>query len=278
VLEEQEALLPGPGLIKTLRDQAITTVTLPPSVLALLPDDDLPALHTLIVAGEACSSGLVARWAKGRRFFNAYGPTEATVCATIAECRPSREKPAIGRPISNTKVFVLDAHQHPVPVGVPGEMHIGGVGLARGYLNRPELETQRFISSPWSGGRLYRTGDTVRYRQNGDLEFLGRADEQVKVRGVRVELGEIESALRQHPQISAAAVLLRDDAPDEKRLTAYVVPSQEEAPTVRELRTFLQNRLPPQMVPTAFVLMDHLPLTPNGKVHKKKLPVPRSGS
>ena len=156
--------MPGPPLLRLLQEQAITTVTLPPTALAVLPSDQLPALETLVAAGEACPASLVARWAPGRRFFNAYGPTEASICATTW-LATAAETPLIGRPIDNTQIYILDRHLQPVPVGVPGELYIGGVGVARGYLGRPELTAERFIRDPFSsepGARLYRTGDLAR--------------------------------------------------------------------------------------------------------------------
>jgi amino acid adenylation domain-containing protein len=221
-----DSVLPGPPLIQLLRDQAISIVTLPPSALAALPVEQLPALRTICVAGEAVSADLVARWASGRRFFNLYGPTESTIWATVAECSDPHQRPAIGRPIANVQVYVLDRHLNPAPIGVPGELHIGGEGLARGYLNQPELTAEKFISHPFSpepGARLYKTGDLVRYRAEGDLEFLGRIDQQVKLRGYRIELGEIETVLSQHPAVQESVVVAREDTPGEKRLVAYVV-------------------------------------------------------
>jgi len=228
VLSARDSLLPGPALIRLLREQAITHVTLPPSVLAVLPVEELPRLRTMIVAGEACPSDLVALWVPGRRFFNAYGPTEATVCTTIAECTDSRQKLPIGYPIANTQVYLLDAQLQPVPIGVPGEIHIGGIGLARGYLNQPQLTAEKFIPNPYSeepGARLYKTGDLARYLPDGQLEFLGRLDQQVKIRGFRIELGEIEAVLNQHPQVQQTVVMVREDIAGNKCLVAYVVPA-----------------------------------------------------
>jgi amino acid adenylation domain-containing protein len=223
-LPSAEALLTGPTLIGLLRDQEITHVTLPPSVLAVLPDGELPALRSLVIAGEACPAELVARWGGGRRVFNAYGPTENTVCATIGECDADSGKPDIGCPIDHVQVYVLDRHLHPVPIGVAGELYIGGVGLARGYRNRPLLTEEKFIPHPWStGARLYTTGDLARWHPQGTLEFLGRVDQQVKVRGFRIELGEIEAVLQQHPAVQDAAVVVRQDPPGQERLVAYVV-------------------------------------------------------
>ena len=232
-------MLPGPTLIRLLQDMAITLVTLPPSALSLLPTEELPALRTITVAGEACSADLAVCWAEGHRFFNLYGPTEGTIWATTGECLDDRHTLPIGRPIANTQAYLLDRHLHPVPVGVPGELHLGGIGLARGYLQRPELTAERFLPHPFSelpGARLYRTGDLARYLSDGNLEFLGRLDHQVKVRGFRIELGEIEAVLGGHPRVREVVVLAREDRPGEKRLVAYVVAQEGLAPSGRELR------------------------------------------
>ena len=209
---------------------------------------------------------------------NHYGPSESHVVtaftlADTPECWPTL--PPIGRPIANTQIYLLDAQLNPVPIGVPGELCISGECLARGYLNRPELTAEKFIPNPFSGesgARLYRTGDLVRYLADGSIEFLGRIDDQVKVRGFRVEPGEIEAALCQHPAVQESAVLAREDPPGEKRLVAYVVPySEQPTPTINELRRFLEEQLPAYMVPSAFVILDALPLTPNGKVDRRAL-------
>jgi len=276
-LGTQESLLPGPTLIEMLQDLGVTIVTLTPSALASLPIEGLPDLHTITVAGEACSADLVARWAEGRRFFNLYGPTEATIWTTAAECVDGSHKPPIGHPVDNTEIYLLDTYLHPVPVGVPGELHIGGVGLARGYLNRPGLTAQKFIPNPFSdrpGARLYKTGDLARYLPDGNIEFLGRIDHQVKIRGFRIELGEIEAVLGQYPAVRETVVLAREDTPGDKRLVAYVVPRDEQIPVISELRRFLKEKLPDYMVPSTFVTLDVLPLTPNGKVDRRALPAP----
>lgn len=275
-LAKQESRL-GTALVKFLQKNAITTVTLPPTVLRGLPVADLPALKTIISAGEACSSEVVAGWVgKSRRFFNAYGPTEATVWSTVVEIGHSGIKPPLGRAIANTQLHVLDADLQPVPVGIPGELYIGGDGLARGYLNRPELTAERFIPNPFgetsalmSANRLYKTGDLVRYRLDGSLEFLGRIDDQVKIRGYRIELGEIETVLSQHPAIRETAVAVHEDSGNQ-RLVAYIVFKVEKL-TLIELRHYLQEKLPEYLIPSAFVVLELLPLTPNGKIDRNTL-------
>jgi amino acid adenylation domain-containing protein len=279
VLARQEELAAPERLVALLREQRITVVTLPPSLLRLLPRVPLPTLRTLVSAGEACSWDLVAAWAPGRRFVNAYGPTEATigpVCGEVTAQVAAQGPVPIGRPIANLQVYVLDAAGQPVPVGVAGELYLAGLGLARGYLGRPELTAERFVPHPFSaepGARLYRTGDRVRYRPDGRLEFLGRLDQQVKVRGYRVELAEIEAVLSQHPGVAAAAVVAPDDGRG-PRLVAYVVPTAEPSPTSADLRRFLAGRLPDYLLPAAFVSLAQLPRTPSGKLDRAALPAP----
>ncbi|BAY38737.1 amino acid adenylation [Nostoc sp. NIES-2111] len=273
-LGTKDSLLPGKPLIERLRDYAITHITLPPSALAVMPIEELPALQTIIVAGEACPAELIKQWSVGRNFFNAYGPTEATVCATIAKCTPEDEKISIGKAIANTQVYILDKNLQPVPVGVPGELHIGGVGLARGYLNRTELTQEKFIHNPFGTGRLYKTGDLARYLPDGNIEYLRRIDNQVKIRGFRIELAEIESLLGQHSNVQNCCVIAHEKTPSNKSLVAYVVPQTDVTLTTEELRQFLANQLPGYMVPAAFVILESLPLTPNGKVDRRALPNP----
>jgi len=193
---------------------------------------------------------------------------------------PAAELPTIGRPLPNTRIYVVDGRLEPVPVGVPGELLVAGAGLARSYLRQPGLTAEKFVPDPWSGeggARMYRTADLVRRRADGDLEFLGRIDHQVKVRGFRIELGEIESALARHPEIKEAVVVAREERPQEKRLVAYAVPAGAKRPSVEELRGFLRQWLPEYMVPAAFLLLDALPLTPNGKVDRRALPALEAG-
>jgi len=278
VLAPRIDLLPGDDLSRLLRRQAISVLALPPSALAALPAGEYPALQTLIVAGEACPADLVARWAPGRRFYNAYGPTEATVYATIAECRDPTETPPIGRPLANVQVYILDSALQQVPVGVPGELYIGGIGVARGYLGRPELTAERFLEAPIPGARsrrLYRTGDRARFRPDGNIEFLGRNDRQIKLRGFRIELGEIEALLLQRADVQEATVLLREDIAGDKRLVAYVVPRPSAGPDLsKELSRWLKERLPEYMVPSGHVVLEKMPLSVSGKLDRGALPAP----
>lgn len=241
----------------------------------------------VIVGGDTMSSDSLKLWqqtpANAARLLNAYGPTEATITATVCELTPrlgestTFQRIPIGRPLANRAIYILDPYGNPVPVGVAGELYIGGAGLARGYLNRPEVTAEKFLPNPFSvepGARLYKTGDLARYLPDGNIEFLGRIDHQVKIRGFRIELGEIEAVLGHYPDVREAVVVAAEDMPGEKRLVAYVVAQQEPAPTISELRRFLREKLPEYMVPAVFVLLDAFPLTPNGKVDRRALPAP----
>jgi amino acid adenylation domain-containing protein len=279
-LGTSDQVMAGSALAEMLQDNAITALTIPPSVLSGVPEGEFPALETVIVAGEACPPEVARRWSAGRRFFNAYGPTEITVWATVAECVAGGTRPPIGRPIVNVQTYLLSPDLLPVEPGQPGELYVGGVGVARGYLDRPDLTAERFLPDPFDGGsgpgnRIYRTGDLARRLDSGDLEFLGRVDHQVKIRGFRVEPGEIEAALWRHPGVETAVVDVRQDG-GPKRLVAYVVPVAGQAPSVGDLRAFLKESLPDHMIPAAFVAMGTLPLLPNGKVDRRSLPPPEA--
>ncbi|WP_437613917.1 amino acid adenylation domain-containing protein [Sorangium sp. So ce834] len=272
-LARAEALMPGPGLIDLLRQERIQIAMLTPSALMAVGFDTLPDLRVLCVAGEVCPVELPRRWARGRRFLNGYGPTEATVLATSAEYTADVARPTIGRPLPNTQVYVLDGRGQPAPVGIPGELHIGGVGLARGYLNRDDLTAARFVRAafPEAGGaRLYRTGDLVRWLPNGEIDFLGRLDEQVKIRGFRIELGEIEAVLASHPDVAEAAVVTREHAPGDVRLAGFFIPRGGRA-DANALRRYLAARLPDYMVPPALVPVERWPQTPSGKIDRRAL-------
>ena len=266
----------GNDLEHILRDQDISHATLTPTVLATLGEMPATALTTLIVAGERCAASLVERWSRGHRMSNAYGPTETTVCATMTGPLSGNGEPSIGKPIWNTRVYVLDRDLEPVPVGVGGELYIAGAGLARGYLNRPGLTAERFVADPYgeAGSRMYRTGDLAKWRADGNLEYLGRVDEQVKIRGFRIELGEIEAAIMRHPEVREARVIVREDVEGEKRLVGYVVASAGGSVDGAELRRHAEEILPDYMVPSAIVMMEELPLTANGKLDRKALPEP----
>jgi amino acid adenylation domain-containing protein/non-ribosomal peptide synthase protein (TIGR01720 family) len=234
----------------------------------------------ILCGGEALSRELANQLLqKGSVVWNLYGPTETTIWSTIYRVEYSEGVVSIGKAIANTQLYVLDRHLQPVPIGVPGELYIGGAGLSRGYLNRPELTAEKFISNPFrnhSERRLYKTGDLVRYLPDGNLEYLGRIDYQVKIRGFRIELGEIEAALRQHPTVQEVVVMAREDKPGIKQLVAYIVSNEKagDQTTFNNLRCFLREKLPEYMVPSTFVFLETLPLTPNGKVDRRALPTP----
>ncbi|MFL6129406.1 MAG: amino acid adenylation domain-containing protein [Mycobacteriales bacterium] len=262
----------GEPLAELLRRERVSHALVPPVLLTTMPPD-LLAGGTLVVGGEACPPWLVERWAPGRRMLNAYGPTECTVVATTSGPLSGPGGPPIGRPVIGTRVHVLDDLLEPVPVGVPGELYVSGAGLARGYLDRAGLTAARFVAGRWGppGARTYRTGDLVRWRPDGQLDYLGRVDQQVKVRGVRVEPGEVEAVLAAHPGVRQVAVLAREDRPGERRLVAYLVaPGVEPA----ELRRHAAAELPDPLLPAAYVLLDRLPRTSHGKLDRDALPPP----
>jgi amino acid adenylation domain-containing protein len=256
-----------------VRELAESTIKLPKS------------LRLVIVGGEKAQSGALATWRKFAgsrvRWVNTYGPTETSVIVTSFEPKATEEIPAvlpIGRPIANTKIYILDKNLQPVPVGVAGDLYVSGPGLARGYLNRPEITAEKFVIDPFSsepGARMYKTGDLARYLANGEIEFAGRTDDQVKIRGYRVELEEIEAVLGAHPGVHEVVVTARENSSGEKTLVGYLVPSREQVPTASELRSYLKQKLPHFMVPAAVVLLEAMPKTPNGKVDKRALPAPK---
>jgi acyl-coenzyme A synthetase/AMP-(fatty) acid ligase/acyl carrier protein len=245
------------------------------------------SIRLVIIGGEAAQPERILAWQKvtggSVRLVNGYGPTETTVVSTLCDVSASEIKGSqsvsIGKPIANTTAYVLDQFRQPVPIGVAGELHIGGAGMSRGYLNRPDLTAQKFIINPFSrqsGSQLYKTGDLVRYRADGNIEFLGRVDNQIKIRGFRVELEEIEQALRQHPRVGDCVVVLRQGRDLDKRLVAYVVMREPSPKVISDLRNFLKTKLPSYMVPAVFELIDALPLMPNGKINRRALPEPQN--
>ncbi|WP_277397938.1 non-ribosomal peptide synthetase/type I polyketide synthase [Paraburkholderia sp. Ac-20340] len=273
-LASKADMMPGSALIGTIARLAVTVITLPPSVLALMQPDDVPTLRTVAAAGEACSLDIVKRWAPGRRFLNAYGPTEATVCATVAPLTADSRRVSLGRPIANTRIYLLDAQLQRVPVGIAGEIHIAGVGLARGYLNRPDLTAERFIANPFEGAqaRMYKTGDLARFLPDGSLEYLGRIDHQVKIRGFRIELGEVEAVIAACAGVREALVIARATNGGAPSLLAYAIASEKDSISVSDIRAHAQDKLPEFMLPSAIMLLDAWPLTPNGKIDRAALP------
>jgi amino acid adenylation domain-containing protein len=266
------------GFSNYLVDNGITHATLPPALLkGQVELESLSGLETLVLAGEEPPPAVIRGIAKKVRVFNAYGPTEDTIWTT-AWLRPddfNGNMVPIGKPIHNTRIYLLDPHGAPVPLGVTGELYIGGAGVARGYLNRPELTAERFIDSPFvAGDRLYRTGDLARYLPDGNIEYLGRTDHQVKIRGFRIELGEIEAVLCQQPGVRQAVVIDQQDGSGNKRLLAYLTAEAGEQLSVDSLRKSLRLRLPDYMIPAALVVLEHIPLSANGKVDRRALPEP----
>jgi amino acid adenylation domain-containing protein len=280
ILAAPATLHSPPRLAALIRDRHITFACLPPAVLALLPGEQFPHLRTLLSAGEELTSDLLRAWLRpGLEIYNGYGPTEASIGSTFMKLDASTPlPPPIGRPKPNYRAYVLDGYLNPVPVGVTGELHIGGAGVARGYLNRPDLTKERFIPDPFTPGqRLYKTGDLVRRRPDGTIAFGGRADHQVKIRGLRIELGEIETALTTHPAITQAVVTVTTTPGGDRQLTAYARPeSGQPRPTPADLRAHLARTLPAYMVPAHHIILDAFPLTTNGKIDRAALPAPQT--
>ncbi|MGX2997536.1 amino acid adenylation domain-containing protein [Streptomyces sp. JNUCC 64] len=296
------------ALAGMLAANEVSTASIVPSLLGALDPEQTTGMNTWVLGAERLSADLAARWASRTNLWNTYGPTEATVMVTAGlvdpTTTPTSDAPAIGKPLANSRVYVLDSFLRPVPPGVTGEVYVSGVGLARGYIARPDLTSERFVASPFADGeRMYRSGDLARWTPDGELAFIGRADAQVKVRGFRIELGEIEAVLSSHPEVDRAVVVAREDGPGDKRLVGYVVPSrqdrdqrpgqaaQDEEPEAttgedggsrerapefdtRRIREHLSEALPDYMVPAALLVLDALPLTVNGKVDRAALPAP----
>ncbi|GAB2658841.1 hypothetical protein GCM10027271_16910 [Saccharopolyspora gloriosae] len=278
VLTDDETRMPGEPLVDLISAAGITHLGIPPVVAASLPAGSaLPAGLTVVVAGEACSAEVVARWADRVRLFNGYGPTEAVVGATISGPLSGDQRPPIGEPTTAHQVHVLDAALRPVPVGAVGEIYLSG-GLARGYLDRPGLTAERFVADPFRDGgeRMYRTGDLGRWRPDGQLDYAGRSDDQVQLRGFRIELGEVESVLGAHPEVEQAVVVVREDDSGDKRLIGYAVTAGGDGVLPRGLREHLADSLPDYMVPAALVALGSFPLTSQGKVDRAALPEPES--
>ena len=291
VICPREWLLEPENLYELMRKEKINCAEFVPAVLRNLiqylerTKQDLSFMRLLIVGSDSWHKEEYQQFQRfcgsQTRLINSYGATEATIDSSYFESAALSLSidglVPIGRPFANTQIYILDSHLQPVPIGVAGELHIGGAGLARSYLHQLELTEQKFIPNPFSnnsGDRLYKTGDLGRYLPDGTIEFLGRVDNQVKIRGFRVEPGEIEAVLSQHPAVQEAAIVVREDVPGSKRLVAYVVLNQATARVISELQHFVKQQLPKYMVPSAFVLLDALPLTPNGKIDRKALPAP----
>jgi len=293
VVREEDASLAVGDFLRWVDQNRVTALDLPTAYWHELVRElaesalNLPkSLRLVIVGGEKAQSGALATWRKIAgsrvRWVNTYGPTETSVIVTSYEPKEPEELPSvlpIGRPIANTKIYILNRFLQPQPVGIFGDLYVSGSGLARGYLNRPEITAEKFIADPFSsepGSRMYKTGDLAKYLPSGDIEFAGRTDDQVKIRGYRVELEEIEAVLGAHNSVHEVVVIARENSSGEKSLVAYLVPSREQVPTASELRTYLKQELPAYMVPAAVVLLEAMPKTPNGKVDKRALPAPKA--
>ena len=280
VIASRAVATDGRQLSEQLVANEVTVMQATPATWRLLVEAGWRGSEKLriLCGGEALPRELANQLReRGACLWNLYGPTETTIWSIVARIENDEGPMTLGSPICNTQIYVLDAHLQPVPIGVPGELHIGGDGLSRGYLYRSDLTAEKFVTNPFSdesGSCLYKTGDLVRYLPHGSIEFLGRMDYQVKIRGFRIELGEIEACLGQHPAVQQAVVTARGDEFSYIDLAAYIVTSMERPPTVSELRSFLKQKLPDYMLPSVFVILDALPLTPNGKVDRRALPTP----
>src|SRR5262249_14279951 len=281
LLTSRNEVLDGKALLDRLTECGGTVMQATPSGWKLLLDSGWRSSQNfkILSGGEILSRQLADQLLDGGgSLWNLYGPTETTIWSTICRVQNGEEPVSIGTPIANTQIYMLDSSLQPVPVGVHGELYIGGDGLARGYLNRPELTAEKFVANPFSsqpGARLYRTGDRARYLPDGNIEYLGRVDNQVKIRGYRIELDEIEATLNQHAAVKDSVVVARErESSEEKELVGYIVPNQDSVSSASDLRFLLRQKLPDYMIPSAFVFLNALPLTPNGKVDRSKLPPP----
>ncbi|MTJ09880.1 non-ribosomal peptide synthetase [Anabaena sp. UHCC 0204] len=277
ILVSREIATDGTQLLQQLNNSAATIMQATPATWRMLLDAGWEGNSQLkiLCGGEALPQNLADQLSsRCYQLWNLYGPTETTIWSTIQQIKDSQKTVSIGRPLANTQIYILDQSLQQVPVGVPGEMYIGGAGLARGYFKQPELTQEKFISNPFIPETLlYKTGDLARYFTNGEIEYLGRIDYQVKVRGFRIELGEVEAVLEQHSAVRQCVVMAREDVPENQHLVAYLV---VENTTIDQLRQYLRQKLPEYMIPSAFVFLEFLPLTPNGKVNRRALPAPEN--
>jgi amino acid adenylation domain-containing protein len=281
VLGANGRLLPGREMQEIAQTEALTHLVLPPSALLVMNPADYPTLETVAAVGEACPPEVAARWGGAVKLINGYGPTEATVAASFAVLGPGQERVTIGRPYANTQIYILDAQLQPLPVGAAGELCISGIGLAAGYLNQPEMTAEKFVPHPFlPGRRLYRTGDRARFLPDGRIEFLGRMDHQVQLRGFRVELGEIEAACRRHPAVQEAVVLLQTPETGEQQLGAYLVLKEAQQLPVEALRSYLREELPAYMLPASVQFLSAFPMNQHGKIDRRALstPAPTAGA
>ncbi|CDY78875.1 Siderophore biosynthesis non-ribosomal peptide synthetase modules @ Bacillibactin synthetase component F [Caballeronia glathei] len=282
-LHSHREILAGDALTQFVARHRISHAILPPSVVAGLDSTSaLDSIKTMILSGDRLPLEIARRWSDGRRLINGYGPTEATVCATLHDFDAAGSgSPRIGKPIVNKWIYILDRYGEPAPIGATGEIYIGGNGIAREYLNRPDLTAMRFVPDPFAStpdARMYRTGDLGRWTGDGEIEFMGRNDDQVKIRGLRIEPGEIETQLAGFSGLREVAVIAREDRPGDRRLVAYYTSEPSSVVHAADLAGWLRPSLPEHMIPAAYVRLDELPLTPNGKLDRHALPVPDTGA